>query len=156
MKNRQTNYHLEIMVLVIYCLRVDWTGTTLAGVVLTSGFEPPHVTLNITHCEKKLESISGTAAFVPARAFWCVAGFFYCIGEGLQCAPIIIIPHIFILSHFNKQSVSRVERGETHKRQFSIDLKVVGTLRVPSAIHSLGIYTARGACLLLCIPIYRS
>ena len=76
MKNRQTNYHLEIMVLVIYCLRVDWTGTTLAGVVLTSGFEPPHVTLNITHSEKNLKVLAGLpllclhAPFGAAQAFF--------------------------------------------------------------------------------------
>ncbi len=35
---------------------------------------------------------------------------------------------------------SRVSLRSTHKCQFSVDLKVAGTLRVPSATHSLGIY----------------
>ncbi len=41
MKNRQTNHHLQINVLDIYCLRGDWIDALLDSFVLTSVLSPP-------------------------------------------------------------------------------------------------------------------
>ncbi|MDE0636219.1 MAG: hypothetical protein OXI43_10275, partial [Candidatus Poribacteria bacterium] len=80
----------------------------VCGLFLKPGFFPPppplryikYNTLRKINCE----SISGSAAFVPARAFWLVAGFCCCIEKDSNVSFVImsIIKLKYLAKFFRK------------------------------------------------------